>query len=243
MVILQGPNRSVHYLTSGNISTRDRLAAFNLERAENGLTYVDDLQRLKQQYVNSERILEPQRRYVQEQLYGTQISYGGSSMSYGNYGYGGRRYFYPYAYGGSGYLGGFGRGMGGYLGSSYSNVIRSLQFGMGDEGRMKNALVHVIAQEASPEYAAASVRNYEAAAARAAASPLLSRDLSLQASPTPASTSAPSFKKGSRVTIWIGNDKYAGTVRDDGPEWVVVQTDKSEVTVRKSEITRFEVPK
>jgi hypothetical protein len=240
MVILQGPNRSVHYLTSGTISTRDRLAAFDLERAENDLTYVHDLQRLKQQYVNSERILEPQRRYVQEQLYGTQITYGGSNLYYGNYGYGGRRY-YPYAYGSYGYLGGFGGGFGGVLGSSYYNAVRSLQYGMGNEGVMKNSLVQVIAHEATADYAAAAVRNYQAAAGRAAASPLLSRELSLRADASAPAPTEPAFKKDSKVTIWVGNDKYVGTVLDDRPEWVVLQTDKAEVTIRKAGITRSEV--
>src|SRR5690349_7352511 len=89
LVVFEGPNRSVHYITAGNVSTADRLAAYELERAENALTYYHDLQRLKQQYVNSERILEPQRRYVREQLYGTQIRYGGSSVGYGGYRSGG----------------------------------------------------------------------------------------------------------------------------------------------------------
>jgi hypothetical protein len=44
------------------------------------------------------------------------------------------------------------------------------------------------------------------------------------------------------VTIWVGTDKYVGTVKDDLSGWVVLQTDKGEVTVRKSEITRSEVP-
>jgi hypothetical protein len=248
MVILQGPNRSVHYIASGNLVTRDSLALAELQRAENELAYVQDLQQLKQQYINSERIMEPQRRYVQEQLYGTQISYSGFSSAFGSGGYGGRRYAYPYAYGSYGY-GGLGSGFGGMIGSSY-NVIRSLQFGMGDEGRMKDALVQQIAHESSGEYAAAALRNYENAAAHAAASPFLSRELSLTPAPAPAPEPAPApraaeptFKKGSKVTIWVGNDKYAGTVRDDRPGWVVLQTDKAEVTVRKSQITRSEAPK
>src|SRR6185437_697485 len=77
MVIREGPNQRVHYFTTGNVSSGDRIAAYNLEATENGLTYARDLQRLKQQYVNSERLLEPQRRAVQQQLYGTRISYGG----------------------------------------------------------------------------------------------------------------------------------------------------------------------
>jgi hypothetical protein len=39
----------------------------------------------------------------------------------------------------------------------------------------------------------------------------------------------------------VGTEKYMGTVKDDRAGWVVLQTDKGEVTVRKSEITRSEV--
>jgi hypothetical protein len=54
-------------------------------------------------------------------------------------------------------------------------VIRSLQFGMGDEGRIKNAMTQGIAQDASPDRAAVVLREYEAAAARAAASRAVQR--------------------------------------------------------------------
>ena len=243
MVILQGPNRSVHYITSANLSSGDRLAAYDLERAENALTYHSDLQSLKQQYVNSERILEPQRLYVQEQLYGTRISYGGSSVGYygGGGSYGGLGYaggYYPYyGFGGYGYPG----AIIGSLGSSSYSVTRSLQYGMGDEGRFKDAMVQVIARDASSDHGAA-LRNYDAAMGRASASPILSRDLALPKSSAPAAPKEPSFQKGGKVTIWLGKDKYVGTVREDRPSWVVLQTDKAEVTVRKSEITRSEVP-
>jgi hypothetical protein len=104
MVILEGPNRRVQYITTGNLSTSDRLAAYNLELAENELAYVHDLQQLKQQYVSSERTLEPQRRIVQQQLYGRQVSSSSSSSSYVSYvpntndGYPGGLYGYYGAY-------------------------------------------------------------------------------------------------------------------------------------------------
>jgi hypothetical protein len=52
----------------------------------------------------------------------------------------------------------------------------------------------------------------------------------------------PSFTKGSKAIIWMGNEKYEGTVKDDRSGWVVLQTDKGEATLRKSEITRSEAP-
>jgi hypothetical protein len=235
MTIFEGAHRRVNYITSGNLSTADQLTAYDLERAENELAYVRDLQRLKQQYAHSERIMEPQRRYVQEQLYGTQISYAGSSGYYG--GYGGRGY-YPYAFGSYGWS----RGFTGFAGSTSYSVVRTLQYGMGDEGIVKNSIAPGMAREGSPEHAAFAVRTYDTVAARATASPTLSRDLSLQKGPAYSTDHCLSFAKGSKVTVWVGNDKYQGTVKDDSADWVVLQTGTSDVTVRKSEITRSEVP-
>lgn len=237
MTIFEGAHRRVSYITSGSLSTADQLTAYDLERAENELAYVRDLQRLKQQYAHSERILEPQRRYVQEQLYGTQISYGGSSDYYGGYGYGGRGY-YPYAFGSYGWP----RSFTGFAGSTSYSVVRSLQFGMGDEGIVKNAIVPAMARESSPEHAALAVRTYDSVAGRAAASATLSRDLSLQKGPAYSTDRGLAFAKGSKVTIWVGNDKHQGTVKEDSADWVVLQTGTSDVTLRKSEITRTEVP-
>ncbi|HTU21074.1 MAG TPA: hypothetical protein VMG10_23680 [Gemmataceae bacterium] len=252
MVIREGPNQRVYYIATGNLSTSDRMAAHNLEQTENGLIYARDLQGLKQQYVNSERILEPKRRAIQQELYGQRIQYGSRGAAYSSTGgYGGGGYYgYPYGYypffnngwgGGYGY-GGYAGGVFSSFGSTSYSVVRSLQFGMGNEGVMKNALVRVIAQEATSSNAAGAVRDYEDAAARAASSPILSRDLGLSKSAAPASAKEMSFAKGSKTTIWVGKDKYSGTVKDDRPGWVVIQTDKGEVTIRKSEITRKEVP-
>jgi hypothetical protein len=251
MVIQDGPNRSVHYVASGNLSTSDRLAALNLERAENELTYVKDLQQLKHQYVRDERSLQPWRRYVQGYLYGARTSSGSfnsGSISYlpnGIYGtpagpYGYNSSYFPYS-NGYGY-GGYRRRGYASQGGSWSSETHSLQYGMGDEGRVKNAVVSVITKQASPEYAAAVARDYETAVSHAAASPILSRDLGLSKSSAPAPAAELTFAKGGKVTIWVGNEKYVGTVKDDLPGWIVLQTDKAEVTVRKSEITRAEVP-
>ena len=130
----------------------------------------------------------------------------------------------------------------GSIGSNSYSEDRSLQYGVGDEGRMKTALVQTVARDATPENAAAALRNYEAAAARAATSPVLSRDLGLTKSSTAALSQGPTYTKGSKATIWVGNDKYVGTVKEDRPDWVIIQTDKAEATVRKSEITRSETP-
>ncbi len=241
IVIFEGPNRSVHYVASGNLPIGDRLAAHELERAENELTYVHELQRLKQQYVNSERIMEPQRRYVQEQLYGTQIRYGGSNSVSGSNGYGGMGY--PYAYGGfANYYGNRGY-FNGYAASTSYAVTRSLQFGMGDEGRFKNAMVQVIAQQATPEYAAAARLRYENSVALAGSSPALAEALSLPKSDSRPVRSEGPYKKGDRLTVTLKDkEKITGTVESDSPEWIVLRTADSRVSVRKADILRYAEP-
>jgi hypothetical protein len=248
MVIQEGPNRSVHYITSGNLSTSDRLAAYDLERTENDLTYLRNLQQLKHLYVRNELSLAPWRHYLQRQLYGRQVYSGGYNSTYANYipneiygvsgawGYYGSHSPYGYAFGYPGGLAYASR-----IAQAYGETS-SLQYGMGNEGVMKNAIVGAIARQALPEYTTAAMRDYEAAMSRAANSPVLSRDLGLSKSNAPAPSGEPTFSKGAKATIWVGNEKYAGTVKDDRPGWLVLQTDKAEVTVRKSEITRAEVP-
>ena len=249
MVIQEGSHRSVHYIASGNLSTGDRQAASDLERTENELTYLRDLQQLKHLYIRNELSLEPWRHYMQRQLYGRQVYSGGTNSTYANY-MPNDIYGVAGAWGLGGVYSPFGLGYGrGYSGGlayasrsaqSYGET-RSLQFGMGNEGVLKNAIVGVIGRQSSPEYNAAAMRDYESAVSRAANSPALSRDLGLSKSNAPAPSGEPAFTKGAKATIWVGNEKYTGTIKDDRPGWVVVQTDKAEVTVRKSEISRAEV--
>lgn len=192
MVIYQGSHRSVHYIVTGDLSASDRQAARELERAENEANYVYDLQCLKHQYVASERVLEPIRRAVQQQLYGISISTRNFNSNYGSYGYASPM-FYGYTpvgfgWGGfGGYGGGYSSPLSGYTSSSATTVTRNLGYGMGNEGVLKNALVQVIAREATAEYAAAAATSYHDALATAAASPVLSKALSLpRVEPRPA---------------------------------------------------------
>lgn len=246
MVINNGPMRSVHYIASGNISVSDRLAAYELERAENELIYLHDLQGLKQDYVSGERILQPVRLSVQEQLYGKSITSSSSNSMSGTYGtvspmfYG---YTMPF-YGWGGY-GGYGRGYSrpaqGFTSSSSSSVTRNLGYGMGNEGALKNALVQVIARDATSDYAAAAVNSYRNASARAAASPLLSKSLRLSREDTTPAATESGYKKGTRLVLTLKDkEKITGTVESDGPEWIVIRTDNNRVTVRKAEVVRYE---
>jgi len=260
--LYSGTRRSVRYLPSGNVSSSDRAAARELQRAENEDSYLLDLEKLKQQYVVDERILEQHRRAVQQQLYGKSIeserdsSNLGSQRYMGGYGYAtpygsgmpGAYRGYPYAggygYPGYGYggYGGYGARMGGMrasMGHSKTTVRRSLENGVGDEGRIKDAMSKAIANEASPEYAHQALRDYEKAMKDAASSPVLAKTLSLRKTPTAtASADELSYPENSSVTLWIGRDKYEGVVKADRPDWIILRTDEGDMRVRKSSIER-----
>jgi hypothetical protein len=269
--VISGPNRSVRYMFSGDVPTQEREAAADMQRSENELLYVQGLERLKQQYVNSERYMEPVRRDVQRQLYGTNNTTGrdlsnSNQGGFNGYGYGGLGAGYPWYGGASGmYGGGFGMLGGLGLGSSYpyafggygnragfynnssreawQTVNRSLQNGVGDEGHFKDAMVQTIAKQATPEYTTEALQHYEKSLARAASSPMLAQAMSLSRTGTATAFAEyePSYLRDSKVVLWVGSDKYTGTVKEDRPGWVVLDTDKGEVGVRKSQIMRSEV--
>jgi hypothetical protein len=246
MEIYEGPNRTVRYFGLG-ASPGERAALNDLERAENEMDYVNKLQDLRRLYVNNERTLQPQRLYVQEQLYGTQISYSRTSLDAGygyGYGYGGgflNNYVgsYPYSWN-NGYAGGFD----GYLGGASTNIVRSLAFGMGDEGVLKNAIAPVIAQQmASPEYQAAVIRNYNAALAEVSTHPRLARALGLKKSDVAevAGTPEQPVKPRPPVTLTLkGGEKIEGNTMTEEGDWYVVTTPRGQTQVRKSEVTRID---
>jgi len=267
--LYSGPHHSVTYLPSGQVPTSDRMTAREMERAENEQIYVRELERLKQQYVNAERVSEPQRRAVQKELYGksttsenSRTNTGGGRYNNGYGGYGG--YGGNMGYGGFGALGGYAAGLGGmgygglggyggmgygnrrgfynnYTGTSSDSVTRGLQFGVGDEGRFKDEMVKAIAQQTSPEYAEAAQKHYQAALSHAATSPTVAKALSLPKTPNAYAELDPSYPKDSEVVLWLGTEKYTGIVKADRPDWLILQTDKGELRVRKSAIVRAEV--
>src|SRR5262245_46534489 len=136
MEVYDGTRRTVRYF-GDNISPGESSTLRDLERAQNEMAYLNDLQALKDQYVVSERLLEPHRRMVQRDLYGrelTKTSYGSLSTGYfGNYTAGG--YFnYPWAY-----MGGFGGVASAVAGDSRTETF-SLATGVGPESRLKEAM-------------------------------------------------------------------------------------------------------
>jgi hypothetical protein len=244
--IHQGVNHFVDYVPSGPVTLGDRAAARDLQRAENELTYVDNLQRLKHQYVNSELEMEPRRLYAQEELYGLSINVSNftTGWNYPNWGGG---YGYPYAwngnrYGGFGYGGfGYGGGLGGFAGGSGWSANRSLAHGMGDEGVMKNALVHVIAKEASPEYAGSVAKGYRDAFTAAAKSELLRNSLALGKDgvpPNPERTLG--YPTGQTLFTLRGQPPISGVVAREDANWLIVRTAWGEVSVSRKDVLSYE---
>lgn len=269
--MFSGPNRSVQYMFSGEVPAQEREATVELQRAENELMYVQDLERLKQQYVNGERYMEPVRRGVQQNLYGRSITTGQDMSNYSggrfNNGYGFGRtgaplglFGSPFGLNGGLFTGlpffnrgffpgsslgfaGYGNrtGFNGYAGDAYQTENRSLQNGVGDEGKMKEAIAQAIAKQTEPEYANDTLRHYERAVSRAVSMPMLARTLSVPRTATASADYEPSFKRDSHVILWIGEDKYTGTVKEDRSGWVVLDTEDGEVSVRKAQIMRSQV--
>jgi hypothetical protein len=242
MEVYQGPNRTVYYFAG---SPGEQSMLHDLQRAENEMAYLDDLQALRRQYVTSERTLEPQRLYVQEQLYGTSISYSRyDALSGYGYGFGSGyaypyAYAYPYSYGSYGYPG-FG---GGSLGASSNSVTRNLAYGMGDEGCLKNTLATAIAQQAlSPEYYQAVSRGYQAALGRVASTPSLAKALHIDKKDIGEAAGPPDAqppKPGTSLVTTKTGDRIEGKLTEDG-DWYVIDTGKTETRVRKSEVIRID---
>jgi hypothetical protein len=254
MVIRNGATESVHYVAGRDVSPGDAATLRDLEGAENEAMYARDLQRLKMQYVASERLLEPDRRFIQMALYGQNITVSANNGYQGNLGYGGPGFRfaggYPaYAYGAYGlspYGGGYG-GLGNTVyGDSSATVNRSLANGMGDEGVLKNTLSQVIAADASPQAMATAMRNYNAAVARAGESNTLRTALNLPerkaGGPNPYRYAAAESSAPVVLTLKNGQKVEGSKMTTEG-DFYVIETATRRVRVLKSEVTGIDEAK
>lgn len=235
--VYNGAQRTVHYVAPG-LTEGERSALRDLERAENEAAYADDLQALKRKYVDSELLLEPYRRFMQERFWGynkqmTSGLFGGGG--YGNPGWGG---YYPYAYN-SPYSLGWGGQWGSYFGGGITDVSFTLGTGVGYEGPLKDAMARGIAAEATPEYGTAAARAANAALGRAAAtSDRLARGLGVAQSDVRPATGAP------RIVLTLkSGDKVEGTLYGEDADWFRVETPTGTTSVRKADVSRVEMPK
>jgi len=247
MVIRNGAVQTVHYIAGRDVSPGDAATLRDLEGAENEAMYARDLQRLKMQYVASERLLEPERRFIQMALYGQNITVGANS-GYAGYAGPGFAYAGGYPMYGYGYNGGYGYGggLGGFYGSASTSVNRSLANGMGDEGVLKNVLSQVIAADATPNATAAAMRNYNAAVARAGQSNGLRVALGLPEAkaggPNPYRYAAAESSAPVVLTLKNGQTIEGSKMTTEG-DFYVLETPTRRVRVLKSEVAGIDEAK
>jgi hypothetical protein len=246
MEINNGLTQTVRY-HGQSLSPGEESTLREMERAENEMLYVRNLEELKKQYVIGERIEETNRRYVQHLLYGQNFfqSYGpwgfvgpvnATFGGFGGFGVGGFPYGAYAAYGNNLYSGGI--GFGGYGGSAYG-TSRTLAVGVGDEGRLKTAMSPVIASQATPEYAAAALQAYDQVSARMADSPVLAKALPNPNGLVLANAEQPSV----RLTLKDG-DKIEGFGLTETKDWYILKSVTgnrvNQTRVRQSEVVRIE---
>jgi hypothetical protein len=251
MEILNGASRTVRSFGIG-LSTGEAATLGDLDRLENEASFAHDVLALKRQYVLSERLLEPHRRLVQQDLYGravTTSNYGSLSSvvaaspayNYGIGGFGVRGYGYGYDTPAAYTTGTAG---------AQTTVVRSLADGVGDEGALKANLAAVIAKQAVPSYAASVAQEYRQAVAVAASSPSLRAGLRLQ-SPDELRKEDNAIRAvdyeaplANRVTLTLANGKkVVGTNLQEGKEWITLdRADGGSSRYRLSQVTQIDLP-
>jgi len=249
MELLNGASRTVRTVGVG-LSTSEMASLSDVDRLENEAAFAQDVQALKRQYVLSERLLEPYRRVVQQELYGRTVTQNNYANATFGGGYGAGYYGYPY-YG----VGGFGfNRLGGYSTASLggqTTEVRSLANGVGDEGPLKAALAGVIAQQAGSGYAAAVAHDYDRAVTTATFSPRLRAGLRLR---TPEETRrdneairAVDYEApvANRVTLTLKDGKkVVGTNLVESKEWVTIErADGGKSRYRLSQVQQIDEPK
>lgn len=263
MEINNGATQTVRYF-GVRLSPGESAALRDLERGENEVAYLHNLQNLKREYVSDERRLEAVRFQAQQDFYGKSMAasgYGGlgnfASLgldsgylaalnlrgSYGAAGLGGLYggYYAPGLYSGLGY--GYGSGL---LGSG--TPAAGLGYGSGIDDPIKASLASVIAQQATPQYAALVDRDLDRAIAQAGNSKTLSVALGLPDAsrgrggdayirPVAAET-----EPAAPVTVTLKNGTVLrGTKLEETKEWIIVVTGKGGKTrVRPTEVVRID---
>jgi hypothetical protein len=233
MVVLSGGSTAVHYFGQG-LSPGEDAALRDLERAENEANQAADLQALRRQYVADEQLLQARRTAVQFGLYGRSITdTTASAFAFGGYGgyYGGYYPWYGYGYGSFGAPYGFV--------ADSRTVNQSLANGVGDEGRIKEAMAQVVAAASTPEASTAAARAYTAAIGRAAESDNLRAALNLGGKGGVAAAAA-ELSPHVKLTLKDGDKTVEGTLVSEDADWITVDTgNKEEVSVRKADVTRI----
>lgn len=253
--INNGVTQTVRYYGTG-LTPAESSTLRDLERLENETYYARNLISLKKQYVNSENVLEPQRRQLQYQTIGSDITYIGFPALYGyglanGYGYYGRGWAFPgYTY----------ANWGPALASPVAAVYPAMNYGGyagyaaygagGMDSPLKEAVAKTVAQQATPEYVAALERAFDKATVRASASPTLRYALDL---PSPAEVrreradiravaGEEDVAPAGPVSVLLrSGEKVVGKSMKESDGWVIVElVNGGRTRVRASEVVRID---
>ncbi len=117
-------------------------------------------------------------------------------------------------------------------------VSNSLQNGMGDDGVMKAEIAKAMAAQYTPESAAATARGVDFAVGRVASLPRVRKGLGM---PEPGNVAEAEFGE---ITLTLkDNTTLKGKLVRDDPEWIYIQTEKEDVSVRKTDVTKTVRPR
>jgi hypothetical protein len=240
MEIWNGGARSTYYF-SQNVSPGEEAALRDLERAENGVVFASQLDALRRLYLRNEYQLELRRGVVNPLLYGYSSNYAAGLINgvvTGGYGgFAGFPYGYPYG------IGGFGNIAAGFaypgVGAGLGDVTNSLAYGVGPEGTIKTELARSLTDPAVSDIASRAARAYDAAVARVNSSDRLVAGLRKH-NVVPVAEQ----KVSAPVSVTTKDGKTVdGTLVSDDPDWITIETDKEQVSLRKSDVTRISRPK
>lgn len=240
---------SVHYFGKG-LAPTEMAALRDLERAENEASFAANLASLRQLYLRNEMEMETVRHRTAMLEYGsaTTRTFGGGVGGY----VGGMGLSNNYAlvnnplYGAAGlYPGQLANNplypnvyTPGYWGNDFGGTVTtmaSLQFGMGDEGVIKNEIVKAMAAHNTPETLAATYRGLDSAADRVTSLPRVRDGLGQPEVPADVVVAL-------TVTTKEGKEIKGNLVRQDA-DWLYLTTDTEELSIRKSDVLRTARPK
>jgi hypothetical protein len=250
MEIINGSYRTIHFFGAGGMSEGERGILRDLERSDNDIAMYDQLQSLRQQYLNNERVLESYRQAQRERLaaYNPTITPGvypdevipvdtNGYLAANAYSY--LRPGYPFL-GALPYAAGAYAGYGGYSGNGWQSPPTPAP----PESELRTELVRGLAQQASPEYLAQATRSRDRALAMAGDSDQLRAALDLPARKKGDVTPAALNQPANQVTVTLkSGDKVRGTLVKEDKDVVVLDTGTEQVEIRRAETVSIARPK
>jgi hypothetical protein len=255
MQITTGLHSTVQYFDKG-LAPTEVAAIRDLERAENEASYAETMASLRQLYLNNELNRERSGELVQTARNTTTVTtYGsglcgavGSPLQMGyaaipnNYALVANPYatVYPnqYAYNRlypNVYTPGY-WGDGNFGGTV--NTVENVQYGVGDDSKMKQELFKSMATQYTPETVAGLYRSLDTARSRVMGYPRVREALG-QSDP-----SGIAMAGYGPVTLTLKDGKeLKGNLQREDADWLYVQTDNEDLSIRKADVSRTARPR